>query len=124
MTRYFVETLGGVLVAKHAIGEDRLPDDTVYIPVTPPGWLEVFELETYLALPIGAQVELGPGPHDIRVKARPIPPPPAVQPRPERLDERLARIEGRLALLETPSSGPTPTEPAPRSLGTDGIDWS
>jgi hypothetical protein len=24
MTRYFVETLGGVLITKHAVGEDRL----------------------------------------------------------------------------------------------------
>lgn len=123
MTRYFVETLGGVLITKHAVGEDRLDDGSIHVPIVPEGWREVLDLDTYLSLHIGAQVELGPGPHDITEKARPEPPPGVVRPRPERLDERLARIEGRLALLETPSSGPS-VPIAGRQRSPDGIDWS
>jgi hypothetical protein len=126
MTHYYVDTLGGVLIAKHAVGPERAEDGTEYQPVVPDGWIEV-QLDVYLAIPIGAQVEITPGPPlGIREKARPpIPPPPAQPPRTERLDERLARIEGRLTLLETPGVDP---RRAPRDVSgpvpTDGIDWS
>lgn len=85
----YVELIDGVVVAKHAIGPERNPDFTEYYPTPPPNYFEIpFSLYQTIKL---EWVQLPDGTFEA---------PASHGNRPLKLDERLARLEARIQVLE------------------------
>ncbi len=93
--RHYLVLVDGLVVAKHAVGPERQPDGTETYPAVPAGWVPV-PFETYRSVLVG--FELVGDTYQ----------PPAATRRPERIEERLMRIEAmaragakRIVTLET-----------------------
>ncbi len=85
--RHYVDLVDGLVVAKHAVGPDRQADGTEAYPAVPSSWVLV-PFETYRDVRVGCE------------RVGDTYQPPAARRRPERIEERLMRMEAVMRLGE------------------------
>ena len=85
--RHYVDLVDGLVVAKHAVGPDRQADGTEAYPTVPAGWVLV-PFETYRDVRVGYE------------RVGDTYQPPAARRRPERIEERLMRMEAVMRVGE------------------------